>query len=298
MQIKYKKYYMLIIDGNMLAHRTFHKMDFLENSQGVHTGMEFGFLRSVESLQKKYPDQKIIICFDTIYNKKRKFCKRYKANREPMKENNFYPRLKELQLFLNNFWDLAWMYGEEADDVMYSISCKAEEVVYLLSNDNDLLQCIGDSVFVLKSHESFIYTWDTERVKEKYYVDPEWLVMFRSFVGDKTDNLDGVPRIQKRILADAIYNGINDNEEVFPHCMAKNIANYTGWSTKMAIAIKNFYENGLWQENYNLMLLREVDYEYHEAKIDETYIEAKLLFWEINSLEMCKGRIKYSETEF
>jgi hypothetical protein len=248
--------------------------------------MEFGFLRSVESLQRNYPDQKIIICFDTSHNKKREMCKEYKADRKPG-TGDFYVRIEELKKFLNCFWDLAWQYGEEADDVMYSISCKAEEVVYLLSNDNDLLQCIGDSVFVLKSHESSLYTWDAVSVKEKYCIDPDWLVMLRSFVGDKSDNLDGVPRIQKKVLANAIYDsvekGIRD-----PNSIAEIMCGYTSWSVSMAEQILKFYTCGKWKRNYDLMLLQEVPYEYHVAEMNEELVVQKLKWWEINSLDLCK----------
>ena len=147
---------MILIDGNLLAHRAFHKMDFLENSKGVHTGMEFGFLRSIESLERKFPEHKIIICFDTKYNKKKAVCGRYKANRSKMSDT-FYQRLRELQKFLTNFWVIAHMDGEEADDVMYTLAQDQKGIVYLYSNDNDLLQCVTDKIMVLKSHESNLY---------------------------------------------------------------------------------------------------------------------------------------------
>ena len=160
---------MLLIDGNLLAHRAFHKMDFLKNSKDVPTGMEFGFLRVLESLVKKYPDEEVIICFDTKTNKKREACERYKANRKPG-DGQFHKRLDKLKEFVQMFWTCAWQDGEEADDVMYTLAqvAKEHETVYIYSNDNDLLQCINDTTFVIKSHESQLHIWDKEKVCERF----------------------------------------------------------------------------------------------------------------------------------
>jgi hypothetical protein len=49
---------MILVDGMMLVRRCEAKMDFLTNSDGLPTGMEFGFLRTLESIQKKLGDQK------------------------------------------------------------------------------------------------------------------------------------------------------------------------------------------------------------------------------------------------
>ena len=290
---------MILIDGNMLAHRAYHKMDFLENSKGEHTGMEFGFLRTMESLQRKFPDDKIIICFDTKRNFKREKSARYKANRTGT-DSSFYKRMKVLQSFLLNFWDLAWQEGEEADDVMYSLAAKADEVVYLYSNDNDLLQCVGDSIFVIKSHESQLFVWDVDRVEEKFFVPPKWVPMFRSFVGDASDNLDGVPRIQKRILADAILGAVH-NDITDTEIIAGYVSNYGAWSANMQIKIKQFIDSGDWTENYELMYLREVEYQYFskDGLMDEDGVIELLKRWEIFSLDMCKDfKLIEPESEF
>lgn len=285
---------MILIDGNMLAHRAFHKMDFLENSKGVHTGMEFGFLRSVESLKRKFPEHQIIICFDTKNNRKRKACSRYKANRPKMKDS-FYQRLSQLQKFLSNFWNLAMMDGEEADDVMFTLAQEFvanDQVIYLYSNDNDLLQCVTDKIFVLKSHESTLYVWDAYKVEEKFGVRPELLVLFRSFVGDKTDNLKGVPRIQKKILADAIHYWIKTPNEIFK---------YSAWSSNMSQKIEEFIRSGLWAENYELMKLVKCEVVITSLLLNEKHVIKKLQEWEIGSLDLCKdykANLVSEESEF
>jgi hypothetical protein len=46
------------------------------------------------------------------------------------------------------------------------------------------------------------------------------------------------------------------------------------------------------------MQLVEVNYEYHATEMNEEFVIEKLKCWEINSLDMCKGRIKCEEKEF
>ena len=53
---------MLLVDLSIIMHRSFHAMDFLKTSTGVPSGMEYGTLRTLYALSKKYKD--LIICLD------------------------------------------------------------------------------------------------------------------------------------------------------------------------------------------------------------------------------------------
>ena len=215
-------------------------------------------------------------------------------------KDGFYTRLENLQEFLLNFWDLAWQEGEEADDVMYSLASKMDGEIYLYSNDNDLLQCVTDKIFVLKSHDSNLYIWDAAKVEEKFGVPPELLVLFRSFVGDSSDNLEGVPRIQKRILADAILHAVKVDGGS-PHDIALHISGATSWSVNMIEKIINFVDDGHWQMNYDLMKLEVCDYQYFDKRLDEDVVVEQLKTWEIGSLDLCKpykDLLVNSESEF
>jgi hypothetical protein len=245
-----------------------------------------------------------VICFDTKNNKKRDSSKRYKANRSGDVEakGNFYARLTVLQEFLNNFWDLAWEDGEEADDVIHTLALESSangKEVLIYSNDNDLLQCVDDKakIKVLKSHESSLYVYDEAKVQEKYGVPLFLLVLYRSFVGDKSDNLDGVPRIQKKKLADALLTMIarlgrigSDGELLNPIEVATAIHRHTSWSVGMSMKISDFILEGLWKENYDLMKLQTCPVEYFikHREVDEKFVVEKLIEWEIGSLRLCE----------
>jgi hypothetical protein len=300
---------MILVDGNLLAHRAYHKLDeMLSNDAGTPTGMEYGFLRSLEYLEKTFPDDQIVLVFDTKRNFKRERCARYKAGRSKM-ESTFHTRLEVLVEFCHNWWDTAWEDGIEADDILYTLAsdgANGEEDMIIYSNDNDLLQCVDDKkkISVLKSHGSQLFKYDEEKVEEKFLVVPELLPLFRSFVGDKSDNLDGVKRIQKSKLADAIMLYIEivrsktkpalqelDNPIGFfdrDEKVSARIAEYTGWSLKMQLAIEEHVKSGNQWENYELMKLEHVVHNYrHKApQPDDKLILSKLREWQIGSLRL------------
>lgn len=278
---------MLFIDASMLAHRTFAKMDFLKNSKGTRTGMEFGFLRSIESLEKKFPDQAICVCWDYALAGVRKVvCSHYKANRTP-KPKSFYRRLATLRRLVNVFWFSSDEPGREADDVMYALSRKVQGPHYIYTNDDDLLQAVDDrrGILVLKSWKSQLFEWDEQKVLEKYRVLPKMLPLYRAFVGDKSDNLFGVPRINKKYLA-ALVNWC-DGQDFDVAMLAREIATGEGWKPDMKTAIHDFIgPAGDFTTNYALMKLSVFDVKIRDSTEDYDYACDKLVEWEMRSLKI------------
>lgn len=203
----------LIIDGNMLAHRTFTAPDMedLATAAGRPTGMEYGFLRVVERLQKEFARCDIFIAWDckTAKSQRQKIAPEYKANRERSdKISGMYARVEDLRSYILRvrFYELA-AKGLEADDIMYSYSrfaATCEHIVphvFLYTNDHDLLQCVSERCTVLKSHAGSIFTWDEEKVFDKYKVRSGALPLYRAIEGDKSDNLPGCVALGKAQIA-------------------------------------------------------------------------------------------------
>jgi len=133
-------------------------MDFLKTSTNVPTGLEFGTLRTLQSLSKKYPEQKIVICLDSTDGWKRAINSAYKANRSRLSRDE-YDRQQEFTKFLHCYYWMANKSGFEADDVMYTLSQLQRGSHLLYTNDDDLLQAIDDSrsVKVLKTFGSKLF---------------------------------------------------------------------------------------------------------------------------------------------
>jgi len=275
---------MMIIDGNMLIRRCFAKMDFLKTDGGIHTGMEFGTLRTIQSLQDKYPNQQVVFCFDSPKNLKREAHPEYKAKRMPMGET-FYQRFNEFKKFLRCLYATIEESGQEADDLMYALSRDVPGPHFIYTNDDDLLQAVDDArgVKVLKSFMSKLFEWDEAKVIEKYDVKPERLAEYRAFVGDASDALPGVGRANKKLIAALI----NWSHDLTLQQMLEEFKT-AAWSERERALICEHINTGRWQMNYELMKLQNVAYDALLPSMDKDHVIKMLKYWQIFSLKICK----------
>lgn len=84
--------------------------------------------------------------------------------------------------------------GFEADDVLATLARQAVEngdSIILLSEDKDVLQLARHGVTIRRSTGD----WDEFRVYREFGVRPEQIPDWLALVGDKTDNVPGVPGI-------------------------------------------------------------------------------------------------------
>lgn len=92
--------------------------------------------------------------------------------------------------------------GYEADDILGDLSYRAKKGKWydynmdmlILSGDKDLLQLIGDNVYVCLPLGSFknLLIYDTAETVKKLGVRPDQIVDLKGLVGDPSDNIPGV----------------------------------------------------------------------------------------------------------
>jgi len=302
---------MMLIDTFMTIHRCYNRMDFLKNSKGVSTGMEFGTLRIAESLQKKYPDQQTVFCIDSRKSwRKDKYPwykgQREKSNREQFngsdeeyreKQRKYYQRLNIFLHFLREAYPTAEAEGFEADDVMHCLSRRPKcphavgDKHFIYTNDHDLLQSVNKNVTVLKSFKSQIYEWDERKVKMEYEVAGNRLSEFFAFIGDKVDSIPGVPRIRRSYLAKLI-NWCHDTAKGDSFSVDKMLQEIKSaeWQPKMKDDIATFINSGQWHTNYELIHLknRVSGLVVNHPNENSMFVEEKLREWETYSLKLAK----------
>ena len=274
---------MLLIDGMMLAHRCRAKMDFLKNARGEPTGMEFGFLRTVEMLMKKYAELKIVVCWESPsgVSWRKEHCPAYKAHRS-QPSPSFFGRLHVLREFLRCFWDEADADGYEADDVMFSLS-RTDGRHYVYTNDDDLLQAVTPACTVVKAFESKLYEWTIESVRDKYGVLPEHLPDLRAFLGDGSDALTGVKRIDRKYLAVLVEWAYDTDASV------TDAVKLGDWTPREKQVLMDFIDSGRWLRNYELMRLSSVPLTLRSAEMHEDTVVAALQRWEVRTLRLCEA---------
>jgi len=216
----------LLVDGLNLLFRAFYSLPpGMKSPSGKPTNALFGFIRTLESLNKKYQPRTIIVALDSkIPTWRKEEYPEYKAGRQETPEilleqiNYFETFLKEMEI------DCFECPGHEADDVLASLTkilLKKNIEPIIVSNDKDLLQTIEKGVSILKSGRSIsqIKLVTKNSFFEEYGFDSKKIPDFKGLVGDSSDNLKGVKGVgektAKKLLKkygslDGVYENINE----------------------------------------------------------------------------------------
>jgi len=192
----------VIVDGHNLACRCAYApgLSNLTDSKGRPTGAMVGFLRSLGSLKKRYPDAALYVTWDGSSKRRKSRFSEYKAQR-----NSNPPDLTVLKKILPLLGvRQAWNKEEEADDVIATLTRRelARQKNVMFSTDKDLLQLVNDDTSLLippvGSRNEILF--DPTTVLETIGVAPSKMVQLRAFYGDDSDNIPGVPRVPKKVL--------------------------------------------------------------------------------------------------
>ena len=186
------------------AHFAFSKNPRI-NSKGMNTGAALGFTNTlVDVLNREKPDH-IAVAFDGPEKTFRhdNFVE-YKANRQAMPEDIAVaiPYVKKLVEAFNI--PLLIMPGYEADDIIGTLSCKAEKAgydVYMMTPDKDYYQLVTEHVFVYKPAflGNAIDIIDVPKVLEKWEISNVKQVLdILGLQGDAVDNIPGIPGIGEK----------------------------------------------------------------------------------------------------
>ena len=208
-----KRKKLVLIDGHALIHRAFHAVpEQLTHSSGEPVNATFGF---TSMLMKALTEEKpayIAMTFDrpSPTFRHQRFAA-YKAHR-PLLPDNMRPQFGRIREVVQAFnIPIYEKDGFEADDVLGTLSVQAaaqnvETIIY--TGDMDTLQLVNEHVMVkvAKRGISEITEYDEDGVMARYGFTPKLLPDFKALVGDKSDNIPGVPGIGEKtagkLLAD------------------------------------------------------------------------------------------------
>ncbi len=195
---------MILVDGNSLMYRAYYGLGdptkLKPNSKGIYTNAILAFARMIHNLLKSDYD-KILIAFDKgKHTFRHDIMPDYKAGRAHM------PDEMRMQIaYIKDFLDRSnitryEMDLYEADDIVGTMARIAEDAGYhvdIYSSDKDLLQLITDNttVHLTKKGMSELEDFTKEHFKEVYDLEVSQFVDLKALMGDKSDNISGVPGI-------------------------------------------------------------------------------------------------------
>ncbi len=179
-------------------------------------------------LEQEKPDY-LAVAFDTGKTFRDKIFPDYKATRAKMPED-LRPQIERIRQMVDSFnIPRLEMEGFEADDVLGSAAGWAAKQglgVKIITGDRDLLQLVNDRtiVYLAGDDKNFITPQD---VLDKLHVRPDQVVDYKALVGDKSDNIPGVPGVGEKTTENLLAKfGTLDNiyahlDEVEPRWRSK-----------------------------------------------------------------------------
>ncbi|MFT4147473.1 MAG: DNA polymerase I [Micrococcaceae bacterium] len=200
---------LLVIDGHSLAFRAFFgvPVDNFQTSTGQYTNAVHGFTSMLINLIRDKKPSHLAVAFDESGPTFRtKEYSEYKAGRSETPEE-FKGQIELIRQVLDamNVKHLS-LSEYEADDILATWSQHAQQdgvEVLIVSGDRDTFQLINDDVKVLYPRKgvSDLIELDAESVEEKYLVAPQDYPTLAALVGEKADNLPGVPKVGPKTAA-------------------------------------------------------------------------------------------------
>ncbi|MCP8352156.1 DNA polymerase I [Candidatus Synchoanobacter obligatus] len=196
-----KEYDVILVDGSSYLFRAFHALPPLVNKDGIPTGAIYGVINMIKRLEKDCPDAKIIVVFDPKGGTFRhEIYDGYKADRGQAPDDLVVqiPLLHEVIVALG--FPLIIHQGYEADDVIASFAKRCGSKRVLISTlDKDLAQLVSENVHLINTMHNKLL--DVQGVQDKFGVLPEQIRDYLALMGDRSDNVPGVPGVGPKTAA-------------------------------------------------------------------------------------------------
>ena len=196
---------LIIIDGNSIINRAFYALpQTMDNKEGLHTNAIYGFTTMLFKMIEIYEPTHISVAFDRkAPTFRHKEYSDYKAGRKKMPQELF-EQMQPLKDLLDAFKiERFEIDGYEADDIIGTISKAAEEdgfEVFIVTGDKDAIQLASDktTTLITKKGVADVEEYNYDSVIEKYEMTPTQFIDLKGLMGDKSDNIPGVPGVGEK----------------------------------------------------------------------------------------------------
>jgi DNA polymerase-1 len=263
----------LIVDALNTFMRSYVAIPTLDDN-GNHIGGMAGFMKSLGFAIRSFKPTRVVLVFDGKggSQRRRKIYKEYKANRKPPtrlnrsydmttdeqeKENMKYQLVSLVEMVECLPVSILALDYVEADDViayMSELVTKNGGTSIIYSTDKDFLQMVNENVKVYNPVKK--KTFDVDVILETYGVHPDNFVFFRSLLGDKSDNIDGIKGAGEKTLLKYIPEFADPNTEVNLNLIEQK---YVDIKKKPKVIETILDNSSVVNRNLQLMNLRDVD---------------------------------------
>ncbi len=207
---------LILVDGSSYLFRAYHSPPHLTNSRGEATGAIYGVINMLKSLVRQYSPEQMIVIFDakgpTFRNE---MYSEYKANRPPMPDD-LRTQIAPLHKIIEAMGlPITAIEGVEADDVIGTIADQQSKLgnkVLISTGDKDMAQLVNEHVTLINTMTNTIL--NPEGVETKFGVKPEQIIDYLALMGDKSDNIPGVPGVGEK-TAVGLIQGLGSIDNIY-----------------------------------------------------------------------------------
>ncbi len=194
---------LVLVDGSSYLYRAFHALPQFSTSSGQPTGAVYGVANMLRKLANEYQPEEMAVVFDAKGKTFRdELYPEYKAHRPPMPDDLAAQVAPLREIVEAMGLPLLEIEGVEADDVIGTLARRAAEAgreVVISTGDKDMAQLVDGRVTLVDTMTDTVY--DRAAVEKKFGVPPERMIDYLTLVGDKVDNIPGVPGVGPKTAA-------------------------------------------------------------------------------------------------
>lgn len=215
-----------LFDGSYYVCTSYYEVKSIKLNNGIPINAVYGFFYNLIEFIKKYNPSHLVIVFDSrIPNFRHRLYLNYKGNRPPLPSNVaiqfniIYKILNALKIYYIS------ILGIEGDDIIGTIAKKFYNMGYdviIIANDKDFYQLVNDHIYIYnKINDQKYRIINIKKVREIIGVNPSQVVDFLSLIGDKTDNIQGIQGIDRKMAYDLIQQ-YNNLENIYNNIFSLN----------------------------------------------------------------------------
>ncbi|MDX2463740.1 MAG: DNA polymerase I [Porticoccus sp.] len=207
---------LVLVDGSSYLYRAFHALPPLTTSTGIPTGAVKGVIAMMRRMLKDFPHSPVVVVFDAKGKTFRdELYGEYKSHRPPMPDELRQQIEPIHQIIRAMGLPMLIVDGVEADDVIGTLAVEAtakQRDVVISTGDKDMAQLVGQHVSLVNTMTET--TLDRQGVIDKFGVPPELIIDYLALIGDKSDNIPGVPGVGEK-TALAMLQGIGGIDDIY-----------------------------------------------------------------------------------
>ncbi|WP_318408369.1 DNA polymerase I [Photobacterium leiognathi] len=207
---------LILIDGSSYLYRAYHAAPNFTNSDGEPTGAVYGVVNMLRSMLRQFSTEHIAVIFDAKGKTFRDdMFPEYKANRPPMPDD-LRGQIEPLHAVIKAMGlPLISISGVEADDVIGTLATQASQQgmpVLISTGDKDMAQLVDQNITLINTMTDVVM--DPAGVVDKFGIGPELIIDYLALMGDKVDNIPGVPGVGEK-TAKALLTGIGGLDALY-----------------------------------------------------------------------------------